>query len=315
MEGPYGRRKFDFDGNEVLIWLTGYSVEIVDEKEKQILSDGFMCHNNLNIVNKSSMPWKVNTQGSKTRLFTLTEGQTKLILPDGFGMPLPANQQLEIVSQVLNHNIFNPDITVQQKVTINYIKESETNFTLKPLFQQAVFVTKLLSGPEGQHGEVPKDITHSQTDSGKISHHNENGKSCNAEDFDQGTYNPYRDQYGRKFTGHWVIDHDKEILRTNVTSMLNLSFDTRIHHIGVHVHPFAESLELRDITIDTTIFKANIENYSDKIGIKHIDHFSSEEGIPMYRDHEYELISIYQDTTNEDHTAMATMFLSLYDKE
>ncbi|MBN4051636.1 hypothetical protein JYU16_02365 [bacterium AH-315-M05] len=316
MQGPIDIKRFAFDENEELIWLTGYSVVIVDEKSKLPLSDELMCHNNLNISNKATMPWKVKTLGSETRLFTLSEGQTKVVLPRGFAIPLPANHPLEVASQVLNHNILNPDLTVQHGITINYIKESEVNSHIKPLYQQTLFVTKLIAGPEGQYGEHPKNSKHTHVHSGKT-FDSAGGKSCNIgeHEIDPDSYNPFRDEYGRKFTGHWQINHGKEVLRTNVTSMLNLTFDTKVHYIGVHVHPFAESLELRDITTDTTIFKANVENFSDKIGIKQIDHFSSAQGIPMYKNHEYELISIYRDTTNENHTAMATMFLSLHDKE
>ncbi|MGE4605458.1 MAG: hypothetical protein AAEJ52_01805 [Myxococcota bacterium] len=38
-------------------------------------------------------------------------------------------------------------------------------------------------------------------------------------------------------------------------------------------------------------------------------HVSSADGIPIYRDHEYELISTYNNTSGVDQDAMATMFL------
>ncbi|MFP8878739.1 MAG: hypothetical protein VCE43_04375 [Myxococcota bacterium] len=37
-------------------------------------------------------------------------------------------------------------------------------------------------------------------------------------------------------------------------------------------------------------------------------HVSSADGIPIYRDHEYELISIYNNSSGVDQDAMATMF-------
>ena len=35
----------------------------------------------------------------------------------------------------------------------------------------------------------------------------------------------------------------------------------------------------------------------------------------MYRDHEYDLISVYNNTSGVDQDAMATMFIYLHDKE
>ena len=39
-------------------------------------------------------------------------------------------------------------------------------------------------------------------------------------------------------------DHD----RTLVTELMSLPYDTTVHYIAVHLHPFAESLELIDLT-------------------------------------------------------------------
>jgi hypothetical protein len=45
-----------------------------------------------------------------------------------------------------------------------------------------------------------------------------------------------------------------------------------------------------------------------------VDHFSSREGIPLYRDHEYELVSIYNNTTPVDQDSMAVMHLYVRDR-
>ena len=96
---------------------------------------------------------------------------------------------------------------------------------------------------------------------------------------------------------------------------MKLTFDTTLHFAAVHLHPFAQSLELRDLTADKTVFKANAQNFKDKIGLKKVDYFSSEEGVPLYKDHEYELISVYNNTTDLDQDSMAVMFLYVLDQE
>jgi hypothetical protein len=96
---------------------------------------------------------------------------------------------------------------------------------------------------------------------------------------------------------------------------MNLPFDTTVHYIAIHLHPFAESLELRDLTTQTTVFKSTVRSPFDRIGIDHVEYFSSEAGIPVFKDHEYELVSVYNNTTAEDQDSMAVMFLYSLDKE
>jgi hypothetical protein len=96
---------------------------------------------------------------------------------------------------------------------------------------------------------------------------------------------------------------------------LRLPYDTTLHYIAVHMHPFAESLELRDLTTDRSVYLSKVRPTPGKIGIDHVDHFSSAEGIPLYKDHEYELVSVYNNTTGVDQDSMAVMYMYVFDKE
>lgn len=60
---------------------------------------------------------------------------------------------------------------------------------------------------------------------------------------------------------------------------MQILYETRIHYIAVHLHPFAESLELRDLTTGESLFTSSARNYEDRIGLAHVDYFSSSEGI------------------------------------
>ena len=314
MQGPLSSRVFCiYEGHDELIWLTGYKVKIRDEHTGEVLPDGFLCHNNLNIANKSQSPWKVKTRGTSTRLVTLAEGQLGVNFPDGFGVPIPGNQSLKIGSQVLNHNIPDINLKVFHDVEIEYLRQSQLTAPLIPLFQQSVSILKQESGPSGEYGIAPDCVSH-VVDTNGISNAPE-GHTCEIS-FDQENFNPYADKYGRTFSAHWEIPVGREVLRTNVTSILNLSFDTKIHYIGVHLHPFGKTLELRDATLDSSLFIAHVKDAAGRIGIEHIDHYSSEEGIAVYEDHEYELISTYLCTDSVNtHTAMAVMYLYLHDKQ
>jgi hypothetical protein len=84
--------------------------------------------------------------------------------------------------------------------------------------------------------------------------------------------------------------------------------------VAIHLHPFAESLELRDLTTKQSIYKAKTRQADHGIGLAHVDFFSSESGIPLYKDHEYEVVSVYENTSNEPQDSMAVMNLYLHDK-
>ena len=62
------------------------------------------------------------------------------------------------------------------------------------------------------------------------------------------------------------------------------------------------------------MFRAEATTYSDRRAVEHITHYSSTTGKPIAKDHQYELILVYNNTTAEDIDAMAIMYLYLHDK-
>lgn len=269
-----------------LLWITGFKAVMVGPDGKTPMSQEFMCHSNLDVK---------TTQ----RLFTLSQGQYEIRFPEGYGIPLYSTERLSLTTQVLNLNDAENDYKVRHKVGISYVKDSDLKTPMKPLIPVAAYGLKLLEGKDGYYGvsEPDKDSR---------------GSSCLlGENADT---HVHEDSYKRKFTGHWVVKPGREVNHTLVTKLLNVPYDTTIHYIAVHLHPFAESLELRDLTTGETVFKSRVRSPKGRIGIDEVEHYSSEEGIPIFKGHEYELISIYNNTTNEDQDSMAVMFLYLLDK-
>jgi hypothetical protein len=191
-------------------------------------------------------------------------------------------------------------VSVRHRVTIRYSKQAERVMPMRPLFTKGVYGLQLLEGQSGHFGiDAPDRQLH--------------GPGClqgqNA------TTHEFQDPQGRKFTGHWIVKPGREENRTLVTKILELAYDTSIHYIAVHLHPFAESLELRDLTTGKSVFKSATRQFPDRIGLAHVDAFSSVSGIPIYKDHEYELVSVYNNTTDRDQDSMAVMNLYMLDKD
>lgn len=297
MQGPNSRQMLRL-GNPAspeLFWITGYRAAIVDPESHEVLSPEFMCHSNLGI---SDMDALGVPRPGHTRLFTLSQGQMEVDFPEGFAIPTVSTEFLSLDSQILNLNPQKEGLEVRHQVTIKYVRDHDVTGPMIPLFQKAAQALVLVEGERPYFGvEDPDPEIH--------------GPGCAVGQNIKGHL--LRDASGQVFTSHWVVPPGRQVNRSLATESLDLPFDTTIHYISVHLHPFAESLELRDRTTDETLFKAYVHPSKDRIGIDDIDRYSSAEGIPVYKDHEYEMISIYDNPTDEDQDAMAVMFLYMRD--
>ncbi len=302
MEGPQSTRDVILLASDTpeLLWITGYEAVMVGPDGTTPARQEFMCHSNLDFNVGQHNVLFGSTKPMSPRLFTLSQGQLTIRFPEGFGIPILSNEPLSLTTQVLNHNIEHEIFQVRHKVTTWFVRDRDLQEPLQPLFPSSAYGLALLEGHDAYFGiDQPNEVQH--------------GSSCligaNA------SQSTYRDAFGRTFTGHWVVKPGREVNRTLVTKLMNLPFDTTIHSIAVHLHPFAESLELRDLTTGKTLFKSRARNFRDRIGLDHVDDFSSQKGLQVFKNHDYELVSVYHNTTPVNQDSMAVMYLYLLDKE
>jgi hypothetical protein len=116
------------------------------------------------------------------------------------------------------------------------------------------------------------------------------------------------------FTNHWTVPAGDHIYKMDVTPQLNLPFDTTIHYATIHVHPFARWMELRDLTTGETVLRLNSQDWTNRVGVAHVEEFKSIEGVPIQRSHHYELAVEYDNTSNSNTDAMAILYLYLLEK-
>jgi hypothetical protein len=303
MEGPQSSHKFSLIEKEPrqLLWITGYESQTVEAQDSSKPIGDFMCHSNLNINMKTHrrlFNWK---KYPSTRLFTLSEGVERIQFPNGFGVPVYSDELFRLDAQALNHNIQSPDLKVKLKNTISFVRDADLKQPMQPLFMAAANGLVLLSGRDGYYG-----ISKGHPE--KHGHGAVKGVKARSAGI-------RKDNFGRKFSGHWVVRPGRHTYKTLVTRWMNIPYDAKAHYITAHVHPFAESIALRDLKTNEILFETKIENKIKEIGLTHVPVFSSVEGIPIKKDREYELISVYNNTSNKNITVMAVMFLYLEDKE
>lgn len=297
MEGPKAMRSFQLNPNKSdLVWLTSFETIALSTTEKDTLSNDYICHSNVDYYDGEHFSkWNLDHRIGEQypRLTSMSNGVEKYKFPEGFGFPVFTNENLFLVSQTLNHNIKDQTFYIKHKMVLGYKRHSKN---MKPLKSKTIFVTLPFNSDNIFDREYLKT----------------NPNACLPVE----TKNHiYLDDAGNPMAGHWVIFPGKTTYQSDVTKQLALKDSTTLHHIAVHLHPFAEELSLKDKTSDSVLFTSKAKNHNNKIGLMKASSFSSEKGIMLYPDHEYELILTVNNTTEIDQDMMASMFVFLYDKE
>jgi cyclophilin family peptidyl-prolyl cis-trans isomerase len=310
MEGPSGAQTIYLGDRHhpELLWLTSIRTQVVGQDGKTLKSPELMCHMNVDLDPAKHKSLFNLQRYPAARLITISQGMRvasgafEARLPAGFGFPIASNEPLFVMTQVLNHNIEHPrNLKVRHRVTFEYVRNRDLQQRLIPLFNLAVSGMVQMGGgtqsvPAGDHTGTSCLIGARAPNSAGMS-------------------SDYVDPHGRKMTGHWVVPPGKQVNASDATWFMALPYDTKLHYAAVHLHPFAESLTLRDTTTGTDLFKAQTINPKNRVGLEHVDSFVNLAGVPMYKNHQYEMISVYDNPRSTNADSMASMFLGVADPE
>ncbi len=274
-----------------LLWVKGYHADMVGPETGESRSQEFMCHNTLSFHDTAKQHASIIGSGffRTRRLFTLSQGQSSLAFPPGFGIPVSSSEKFMLQSQILNLHEDRIGSMVRHRVRTDYVRDRSVDRPMTALTLIDFGISLRVLDPQAR--EAPVDQLSCATDAGgqptdKLAH-------------------------GEERTAHWVVKPGFEERHTKLPRAF--PFDTKIHYISVHLHSYAESLELRDLTTNQSVYLAKCEPTEDRTGLAKVGHYSSVEGLPVFADHQYELISRYNNTSDVDRTAMAFMFCYVAD--
>ena len=312
MEGPSSMKRIVLGDPQhaELLWITGIRTEMVAEDGTTPQLAELMCHVNVDLDATRHQALFGFDRPVASRLMTLSQGMLSAKLPPGFGFPIASNEPLLLFTQVLNLNIEHPNnLKVRHRVTIDYIRDRELTSPIKPLFNVgASGMVELDNNPMALASMA------TSSDSGAGQH----GTSCligsrapNA----TASSADYVDPQGRHMTGHWIVPPGRQVNHSDITWFMNLPYDTRLHYAAVHLHPYAREIILRDTTTGSVVFRSRATNPMSGTGLTHVERFTSVDGVPLYKSHKYEVVSIYENTTMENADSMASLFLGLDDPE
>ncbi len=315
MEGPSSVQKVYLGNGSTpeLLWITAIRTEMVSEDGTTPQLAELMCHVNVDLDSNRHQALFDGPRPTATRLMTLSQGMLSAKLPPGYGFPIASNEPLLLFTQVLNHNIEHPnDLKVRHRVTFDYVRDADLKQPMKPLFNLgASGMVQLSDNPLALATMMP-----SASDTAGGGDH-QAGNCLIAMRAPQATASSadYVDPSGRHMTGHWIVPPGRQVNASDITWFLHLPFDTRLHYAAIHLHPFAESLSVRDVTTGDTVVKSRATNPKKGVGLTNVETFTSLDGVPLYKEHKYELISVYNNTSGANADSMASVFLGLDDPE
>jgi hypothetical protein len=316
MRGPQERRSLrilELQPPE-RVWITACRVQVVAEDGVTPVSNRFTCHTNIDRPPPRDAQ-AVDSSERDARIFTLSQGQMRIQFPAGFGIPLASDTELDVVMQVLNLAPLPAPIRVRHRVTLSVVRAHDGSTPLIPLYELGISALKSVETPTAAQGH--------STQGAETSEESRLGKTLWPPMDTADLCMPGRmasiidhesDHRGRRVTGHWILPPGRETLRSPVTHMLDLHRDTTVHFIAVHLHPFAESLELFDATVGRRVFISHARGQATFPGLRSVATLSSVEGVPIHADHEYVLNSVYNNTSGVEQDAMAVLYLYLRDR-
>jgi hypothetical protein len=257
------------------IWITSYRVDVLDDKGDDA-SARYLCH--------ASASLGMNGGADMQQyILTVSQGMAEMNMPPGYAIKTPnVTQNAFLMAQALNDDA-KTDLTLRYKMTFRYAGDAEAKrLMLKPLRQVMIFVSAAdvkSQTPAGAHG----DDTFCAHGPGM------------------------RSLMGAGPTLFYVPPG-----RHEYHSSISLGGQT-IHFIKLHLHAYGESLALIDKTANRVLWKGWGETDIAQGALTKTDFYSSAEGLKIEASHQYELVTVYNNTTGQPVDAMALLRLYVSD--
>jgi len=301
MTGPIWSHQFSLLENQQpeLLWVQGIRSEVTEADGETVASEQYVCHANFD----SERPPKIFAKHRRDpRVFTLSQGLLNLSLPEGFGIPVLSNEPFRMATQTLNLHQNSGIEKLRHRTKIQFLRDKERQSEIIPLTYRSLTVQVSMTG-ESMVYEVLKPNPLQRK-----------ARCLPGEDANQGN-EEHHDRHGRRFSGHWMVPPGRHEYRTLATPQLALTEDTIVHAAAAHLHPYAESISLHDLSSGKIIYQARAENFAHTVGLKKIENYSDSKGFTLSANAEYELVTTYNNTTEKKVDAMAVLYLYIRDKK
>lgn len=293
MDGPQDSQRLSIakSPGEKLLWLTGMQTQAFDEQRANQRSLKHLCHSSVaHYPRPFSKGQRLSKVLNQREMFgAMFPGVSRIEFPAGFGIPFFASDRINTGAMAFNQEAIDKPTTMTVKNTIEYVADENLKEPYRALFLRKI--NQYLPNSKTAHGD-----------------------DCSM-DHDVKAVKPAKDI---KFTevDHWQVPPGRHVFTRKLRANgLELPFDTKVHYIYIHLHPYGKSIELRDLTANKVVFKSHAHTEPNSSVIERSDVYSSTSGIQLYVNHEYQLTSVYNNTTKQNVDAMAIMYLYLAERD
>jgi hypothetical protein len=272
MEGPVKHGFVTLEGEDS-VWVLGQKIEILDRGRP---APQYLCHSRLGLADKDVQVGKVDTirkEYNMNRVISVSQGATDVEFPPGFAFKANMrNRRLLFGAQLQSPAFAGAPLNLSVRTSIRYMDEKSGREAGLQELRSLRFEFPGMSDEHHDHHWM-----HDHGGQFSVSP----GKRVFTQDFPAGSFG-------------W------------------LPYTTTIHYMRPHLHAYATSVELYDVTDGRRLWKGRARTDPATGALAHVDAYSSAEGLRVFRDHAYRVIAEYDNTTSEPVDAM--IFLTAYYK-
>jgi cyclophilin family peptidyl-prolyl cis-trans isomerase len=286
-----------------LYWFKGIKLEVLDENDKLLPTAEFICHFNLDVdIEPRNEAFPEGERCNNTRLSSLSQGLTTMMLPDGYAVPVSSQESFHFSFQAANRTS-SVHRRVKHKCTIYFIKDSDLVFPVTALHWYVPYITVVVDrhSPSGLLAEKKNCPACVGSSRGVNAPNNVVG----------GTF---EDDSKQVVTGHWVVPPGVHSWYGPITDERDFGFAAKTRRIiaaWTHIHPLCTSFSLvrADTPARPKVFTTHVKTsfHDDGFEIEHIDYFTPRDGIEMQGGVPYELEVTYDNNTKGATDSMAAV--------
>ena len=267
MQGPYEDQAFVIDATSPgqFAWMVGYAIEAVDADGKNLVEQEFLCHGHIKF-HRGGKDWDKHNKkvfrglrALPRKWVTLAPGSLEMKTPKGFGIPIFTNEKLLNQTQMLNLQPQRKRQKIRFKTTVRYILDKDLRKPLKALGKTGYTNLFREHRDEPLFAEKKKQAELSPT---KLKESSSLEQAPTTNTHFAGAKDDYVEislpkTFGSRImrnnlTMHWEVPVGKYKFRTELPSYL--PFDTTVHFVSAHLHPYGVKIELWDKTEKRLLF-------------------------------------------------------------
>lgn len=284
-----------------LYWFKGLKVEVLDENDNLLPTAEFICHTNLDFsFADHNAAFSDGERWNSDRLITITQGQTNIMYPAGFAVPVSSDESFRVTFQAANRTT-SEQRHLKHRATFYFIKDSDLVYPVTALYSRVPFA------------QVIVDRNYEEAKQLDLKRH----PTCDIQSFAVNAPNNVTggvntDGNGRVISGHWVVPPGVHTYKSTIND-IDGSFamrDRKMRFAWTHIHPCCTDVSVMrcDGGNKQKMFTANVKTKTQPgLELLDIELVKPVQPITFTKDGHYELVGNYNNTLSIPLDSMISM--------